>query len=192
MTGDTKLNISSRYLRPGFAYGGSCLPKDVAALQSHAQSRDLDLPLISAIPRSNEEHIRSAMDLITSLGKDKVGLLGITFKSNTDDLRNSPFLELARRLLDHGVDIRVFDPDLDPKGMIGANRAYLTEQLPRFEQFLASSPEELMEFSDIVVLGKEAETLIGAALKLRPGQHLVDLSGMSVRPLEGNYIGIAW
>jgi len=192
MTGDTKLNISSRYLRPGFAYGGSCLPKDIAALQSHAQSRDLDLPLISAIPMSNEEHLQSAMHLIEDLGGDKVGLLGITFKSNTDDLRNSPFLELARRLLDSGREVRVFDPDFDPQGLIGANLAFLREQLPSFEQILVSSPDEVMAFGDIVVLGKNDEPLVDAALKLGPGQHLVDLAGMSVRPVVGSYVGIGW
>jgi GDP-mannose 6-dehydrogenase len=192
MTGDTKLNISSRYLRPGFAYGGSCLPKDIAALQSHAQSRELDLPLISAIPQSNEEHIRSALDLIEDLGGNKVGLLGITFKSNTDDLRNSPFLELARRLLAGGKEVRVFDPDFDPKGLIGANLAFLSEQLPSFAQILVSSPEEVLAFGDIVVLGKNDEPLVDAALKLGPAQHLVDLAGMSVRPVDGSYVGIGW
>ncbi|HJS71718.1 MAG TPA: nucleotide sugar dehydrogenase [Acidimicrobiia bacterium] len=192
MTGDTKLNISPRYLRPGFAYGGSCLPKDVSALRAHAKSRDLDVPLISAIPESNDEHIRSAVDLITDIGDSRVGLLGVTFKSNTDDLRNSPFLELARRLLDQGVDVRVFDPDIDPNTLIGANMTFLSEQLPTLERILVSSPDEVMQFGDTIVLGKDDEPLVTAALTLGPAQHLVDLAGMSVRPLEGSYVGIAW
>lgn len=170
MTGDTKLNISPRYLRPGFAYGGSCLPKDVSALRAHAKSRDLDVPLISAIPESNDEHIRSAVDLITDIGDSRVGLLGVTFKSNTDDLRNSPFLELARRLLDQGVDVRVFDPDIDPNTLIGANMTFLSEQLPTLERILVSSPDEVMQFGDTIVLGKDDEPLVTAALTLGPAR----------------------
>jgi GDP-mannose 6-dehydrogenase len=192
MTGDTKLNISGRYLRPGFAYGGSCLPKDVSALQAHARARDVELPLLSAIPHSNDEHIQSAMDLITELGARRVGLLGITFKANTDDLRNSPFLELARRLVELGMEVRVFDPDIDPKTLIGANMEFATDQLPDFERFLVTSSEEVMGFGDIVVLAKDAEPLVRAALRLRPDQHLLDLAGMSVRPVDGSYVGIAW
>jgi GDP-mannose 6-dehydrogenase len=192
MSGDTKLNISARYLRPGFAYGGSCLPKDVSALQSHARSRDLELPLVAAIPRSNDEHINSAMDLIAELGGARVGLLGLTFKKDTDDLRNSPYLELARRLVGSGVEVRVFDPDLDPESLIGANMEFVNGQLPGFGQFLVTSSDDVMAFGDIVVLAKDAEALVEAALRLQPDQHLLDLTGMSVRPVDGNYVGIAW
>jgi GDP-mannose 6-dehydrogenase len=192
MSGDTKLNISPRYLRPGFAYGGSCLPKDVSALQSHARTRDLELPLVAAIPRSNDEHIKSAMDLIAGLGGARVGLLGLTFKKNTDDLRNSPYLELARRLVGSGVEVRVFDPDLDPESLIGANMEFVNGQLPGFGQFLVTSSDDVMAFGDIVVLAKDAEPLVEAALKLQPDQYLLDLTGMSVRPVDGNYVGIAW
>jgi GDP-mannose 6-dehydrogenase len=192
MTGDTKLNISARYLRPGFAYGGSCLPKDVAALQAHARTSELELPLISAIPRSNDEHIRSAIDLIGDLGGGRVGLLGLTFKKDTDDLRNSPFLELARRLIESGVEVRVFDPDVDPEALIGANMEFVSDRLPTYEQFLVASSDDVMQFGDVIVLAKDAETLVDAAMRLRPDQHLLDLAGMSVRPVEGRYVGIAW
>lgn len=192
MTGDTKLNISAKYLSPGFAYGGSCLPKDVSALQAHANSRDLDLPLVSAIPRSNDEHIQSAIDLIDELGGRRVGLLGLTFKKDTDDLRNSPYLELARRLVGSGAEVRVFDPDLDPESLIGANMEFVAGHLPGFGEFLVTSSDDVMEFGDVVVLAKDAWPLVEAALKLRPDQHLLDLTGMSVRPVEGNYLGIAW
>jgi GDP-mannose 6-dehydrogenase len=132
------------------------------------------------------------MDLIAELGGGRVGLLGLTVKRDTDDLRNSPYHELARRLVRQGGEVRVFDPDLDPESLIGANMEFVNGQLPGFGQFLVTSADDVMEFGEIVVLAKDAEPLVEAALGLRPDQYLLDLTGMSVRPVDGSYLGIAW
>ena len=133
---DTKLNISAKYLRPGFAFGGSCLPKDVRALTYKARSLDLELPLINAIMPSNRSHIERAMQMVLDLNERDVGVLGLSFKAGTDDLRESPVVELVERLLGKGHEIRIFDHNVNLSRLVGANRAYIYQHLPHIAKLM--------------------------------------------------------
>ena len=192
LVSDTKLNISARYLKPGFAYGGSCLPKDLSALTWSIRETGLTLPLVEAINRSNDEQIESAIRAVRQIGNRNVGMLGLTFKANTDDLRSSPFVDMACRLIDLGFVVRASDPNIDMDTLIGANRTYLNDKLPDAEGVIASSLEEVLEFAETVVLGKDEPRLLEAAKNLREDQHLLDLVGMGERPIQGGYVGIGW
>lgn len=140
---DTKLNVSKRYLMPGFAFGGSCLPKDVRAVLHAGHQLDLQLPLIAAILSSNEQVIERAFQKVRASGKKRVGLIGLSFKSNTDDLRESPFVELAERLLGKGYDLKIYDPNVIAARLTGANKEYIDQVIPHLSRLLVSSLDEL-------------------------------------------------
>lgn len=148
---DTKLNISRRYLMPGFAFGGSCLPKDVRAILYAGKQFDLNLPLIDSILLSNEEVIDRAFQKIRSSGKRRIGLVGLSFKSNTDDLRESPFVELAERLLGKGYELRIYDPNVVTARLTGANKTYIDAVIPHLSRLLVPSLEELHDAELLVV-----------------------------------------
>ena len=131
---DTKLNISPAYLRPGFAFGGSCLPKDVRALTHTATRLDVEVPVLSNVLASNESHLRRAIDMITSQHKRRIGIFGLSFKAGTDDLRESPLVELAERLVGKGYEIQIYDPTVALSRLVGANRAFLDEWLPHISE----------------------------------------------------------
>jgi GDP-mannose 6-dehydrogenase len=176
---DTKLNISERYLRPGFAFGGSCLPKDVRALLHVAKRHDLNLPLVSSLLASNEAVIDRAVQQILDTRVRRIGLIGLAFKSNTDDLRESPFVELAEHLLGKGRELRIYDPNVSIARISGANRQYINEMIPHLSRILVGSPQELAD-SELLVVGHrypEAEALLGT-----PGIPVIELgvaSGMA-------------
>jgi len=149
---DTKLNISPRYLKPGFAFGGSCLPKDVRALLHAGNALDLHLPLIAAILPSNEQVIERAFQKIRSTGKRRIGLIGLSFKSNTDDLRESPFVELAERLLGKGHEIHIYDPNVITSRLTGANKKYIDNVIPHLSRLLVRSLGELA-VAELVLVG---------------------------------------
>ena len=140
---DTKLNISGRYLMPGFAFGGSCLPKDVRAINYAGKETDLQLPLMKAILASNEQVVRRAFDAVRSTGARRLGLIGLSFKSNTDDLRESPFVELAEQLLGKGYELRIYDPNVITARLKGANKEYIDRVIPHLSRLLVSTLEEL-------------------------------------------------
>lgn len=149
---DTKLNISRRYLMPGFAFGGSCLPKDLRAVLHAGKQLDLQLPLVSAILSSNVEVIERAFQKIRATGKKKIGLIGLSFKSNTDDLRESPFVELAERLLGKGYELRIYDPNVIEARLTGANKDYINGVIPHLSRLLVHSLEELRD-SELLLVG---------------------------------------
>ncbi|MGZ8177328.1 nucleotide sugar dehydrogenase [Williamsia sp. SKLECPSW1] len=192
---DTKLNISDAYLRPGFAFGGSCLPKDVRALMHTARQNDLEIPVIANIMVSNESQIRRVIDMIVATGKRRVGLYGLSFKSGTDDLRESPLVELVERLLGKGFDVRVYDANVTLSSIVGANREYITQHLPHVVELLVSSVEEVMDHGDVVVVAG-ADPEIVAAVDVAPAEtlviDLVRLPGAELRRLGENYSGIGW
>src|ERR1700741_4621908 len=159
---DTKLNVSPAYLRPGFAFGGSCLPKDVRGLVYAAHRADVNVPLLSHLLPSNEEHLRRAFELVARTGKRKVGLFGLSFKPGTDDLRESPLVELAERLLGKGYDLRIYDANVSLSRLLGANREFIEARLPHLGQQLRSSVEEVLEHADVILVGcKDPDELAG-------------------------------
>lgn len=149
---DTKLNISRRYLMPGFAFGGSCLPKDVRAILYLAKELDLQLPVITAILSSNEQVIERAFQKIRATGARRLGLIGLSFKSNTDDLRESPFVELAERLLGKGYELSIYDPNVIAARLTGANKEYIDRVIPHLSRLLVSSLDELSN-ADLLLVG---------------------------------------
>lgn len=159
---DRDLNISHRYLRPGFGFGGSCLPKDLRAMVHVAKDRDVVTPLLSSVIDSNDVHIQRVVDSLLEMGKPRVALLGLSFKNGSDDLRESPFVRLAEALIGKGVPLRIYDPDVEVSSVFGRNQAYIEAHLPHVAQLVAPSIEEATGHADVVVVGKRvaaAETL---------------------------------
>lgn len=190
---DTKLNLSSCYLKPGFAFGGSCLPKDVRALTHKARMMDLDLPVLNAIVPSNQMQIETALRMITDLGHKRIGVLGFSFKAGTDDLRESPMVDVIERLLGKGYDLRVYDKNVNMARLIGANRDYLLNHIPHISSLMVESVDEVLDHGQVIVVGSKAGEFEGLVERLKDDQVLVDL--VRVAPLttrEGRYHGICW
>jgi GDP-mannose 6-dehydrogenase len=174
---DTKLNISPRYLKPGFAFGGSCLPKDVRAILYAGKELDLELPLIGAILVSNERVINRAFQKIHATGARRVGLIGLSFKADTDDLRESPFVELAERLLGKGYELSIYDPNVIAARLTGANKQYIDRVIPHLSRLLVSSLDEL-NHTELVLVGHRFS---GVANFLEKTSTLVfDLAGRQI------------
>lgn len=173
---DTKLNISSRYLRPGFAFGGSCLPKDLRALLYLARHRDLQLPVLESILPSNRVHVQEAVDLVLKDSRRRVGIIGLSFKPDTDDLRESPIVELAETLTGKGLDVRIYDENVNLSKLVGGNKAFIERVIPHISALMCASIEEVVELSDVIVVAHELrdgwERLVDL---LKPGQLLIDL-----------------
>lgn len=190
---DTKLNISSKYLRPGFAFGGSCLPKDVRALTYKARSLDLDVPLINSVMPSNERHIERALRMVLDLNERRVGVLGLSFKAGTDDLRESPVVELVERLLGKGHEIRIFDHNVNLSRLVGANRAYIFEHLPHIAKLLADDVDEVVTHGGTIVVGNSDKYFADVVGRLNMSQRVVDLVRISNgRDTAGGYNGLCW
>lgn len=190
---DTKLNISSNYLRPGFAFGGSCLPKDVRALNYRARSLDVRLPLIESILKSNLLQVERAARLVASRKSRKVGILGLSFKPGTDDLRESPLVELVERLIGKGFDVRIYDSNVLLSRLLGANREYLETMIPHVDTLLVPSVDELLAHADTIVVGHSTPEFQRVPGQLRVGQSLIDLVRLPTRgDCAGHYIGFSW
>src|SRR5690606_21244635 len=154
----TKLNLSPCYLKPGFAFGGSCLPKDVRALTHYARSHDVETPVLSSILASNELQIRRAFNLLQGYGRRRIGVLGMSFKAGTDDLRESPLGGLIEFLIGKGYELSIYDRNVSLAKLIGANRDYILEHIPHIEKLMVDDPCRLIERSDILIIGTaEAE-----------------------------------
>jgi GDP-mannose 6-dehydrogenase len=190
---DHKLNISEAYLRPGFAFGGSCLPKDLRALVYRAGQRDVQVPLLRSTLESNRQQVRIAVDRILETGKKKIGFLGLSFKAETDDLRESPLVEVIETLLGKGYEVRIFDPNVSLSRLHGANREYMEEHLPHLSALLTDSLAEVMEVCEVIVFGNRSPAAAEALARSRPGQILLDLVRVAERPeTRGRYDGISW
>ncbi|MPY82680.1 MAG: nucleotide sugar dehydrogenase [Actinophytocola sp.] len=191
---DRKLNISPAYLRPGFAFGGSCLPKDLRGLVYAARSADVSVPLLSHVLTSNEEHLRRAFDLIAATGRRKIGLFGLSFKPGTDDLRESPLVDLAERLLGKGYDLRIYDPTVTLSRLMGANRAYIEDRLPHLSELLSASAADVMAHAEVCVIGSTGEDVIAALDDAgeRPIIDLVRLPDAARRRTQKGYAGLGW
>ncbi len=191
---DTQLNVSPAYLRPGFAFGGSCLPKDLRAIAYHSRQLDLELPLLGSVLPSNDRHFEHTIRLIESYHPGRVTLLGLTFKTGTDDLRESPYVGVAERLLGRGLDIRIWDPDLDWSKVRGTNRSFIEQRLPHLAKLLYRTPEEALDASDVALLGTSHSRAL-TALSRQPDVTVVDAEGslsLELRDRAQNYVGVAW
>lgn len=191
---DTKLNISPAYLRPGFAFGGSCLPKDLRALVYAARHADLDLPLLESVLPSNEQHLQRTLGAVMAMGRRRVGLIGLSFKPGTDDLRESPLVELAERLLGKGFELKIFDPVVSFSNLVGANREYVEAHLPHLSKLLAPTLDEVLDHAEVCIVGARVPDL-EQQLSGRSGRIVVDLVRLDgageLRDREG-YVGVAW
>lgn len=188
---DRKLNVSPAYLRPGFAFGGSCLPKDLRAILYRAKQQDLDLPLLGSILPSNESQLRRGLKLVTESGKSRIGLLGLTFKSGTDDLRESPYVELAEMLIGKGYDIRIHDENVEMARLVGANAAYIQQHIPHLTRLLMPF-DEVLDHAELLVVNTNDPRYMDVARRVRPDQQVVDLVGIPTGDGSASVKGIAW
>ncbi len=192
---DTKLNISSAYLTPGFAFGGSCLPKDLRALTYRARELDLRMPLLESILTSNQEHIQRVVEAILQTNKKKVGVLGLSFKAGTDDLRESPQVELVKRLLGEGCQIRIWDQDVSIGRLVGSNQQFIEQVIPHVASLLATSLEEVFQAAEVVVIASRSLPKEKIEAHLKPDQIVIDLVNLEkARRMEGvaAYHGLCW
>jgi len=191
---DTKLNLSSTYLRPGFSFGGSCLPKDVRALQYRAREVDVDMPLINALLDSNRLPVERAIERIVETGKRKVGLLGFSFKAGTDDLRESPLVILAEALLGKGFELAIYDRNVSLARLVGANRQYIDHQIPHLSRHLCESISDVVTRSEVVVIGNGAPEFSDAVALCQPDQIVIDLVRIPLDfgRVRAQYDGLCW
>jgi GDP-mannose 6-dehydrogenase len=190
---DRKLNISPAYLLPGFAFGGSCLPKDLRALAYKAKSSDVLLPIINSILPSNELQIANGLQLITQTGHKRIGVLGFSFKAGTDDLRESPMIEVIERLIGKGYDLRIFDRNVKLASLIGANRDFILNRIPHISRLMVEDLDDVLDHAETVVIGNKDPEFESVPRRLRQGQHMVDFVRITDRRSEnGKYNGICW
>jgi len=191
---DTKLNLSSYYMKPGFAFGGSCLPKDVRALTYKARSCDIDVPILNAIIPSNNRQVEKGLEMIIEKGSKKVGILGFSFKAGTDDLRESPLVEVIERLIGKGYDIRLYDKNVKIASLVGANKDYILNHIPHISNLMVDNIDEVLEHADTIVIGNGAEEFRAVAADIPYGKCVVDLVRIIDRrsSAEDGYDGICW
>ncbi|MFG1705612.1 nucleotide sugar dehydrogenase [Nonomuraea sp. M3C6] len=191
---DRKLNISPAYLRPGFAFGGSCLPKDLRGLVYAARRADVSVPLLSHVLPSNEAHLQRAFELVVAADSRKVGLFGLSFKPGTDDLRESPLVELAERLLGKGYDLRIYDENVTLSRLMGANRQYIEQRLPHLGDLLTTSVDDVLAHADVCVIGSREPAVLDAVERAgtRTIIDLVRLPDAAERRATPGYVGLAW
>lgn len=190
---DTKLNISTTYLTPGFAFGGSCLPKDLRALTYQAKVHDLELPILASVLTSNELQVNHGLRLIMETGHKKVGILGFSFKAGTDDLRESPMIEVIERLLGKGHELWIYDKNVSLATLMGANRDYILNRIPHISRLMVPNIEAVLAHAETVVIGNKDPEFKQVPGRLGEHQRLVDLVRISERRSgDGNYSGICW
>jgi GDP-mannose 6-dehydrogenase len=193
-TADDKLNISPNYLKPGFAFGGSCLPKDVRALTYRAKELDLRLPLFESIMPSNDEHLKRAIDMVLQTGKKKIAILGLSFKAATDDLRESPQVQLVKHLLGEGCDIRIWDDNVSLGRLIGSNREYIEKTIPHIGSLLENNLAEILKPAEVIIVATRGVSRNQLQPHLRSDQIVLDLVNLEAgrRPAAAQYEGICW
>lgn len=190
---DTKLNISRYYMKPGNPFGGSCLPKDVSALSSMSRMEGVNLPLLDNVLDTNNAHLDLLIKLVTGKGVRNVGLLGLAFKKDTDDLRGSPMVAVAETLLGRGFDLSIYDPSLNMSRLIGANEAEIQRRMPHLAQLLRSTGEEVVRESDLVVASQKCLSIDALKTVVRPDQAVIDVNGWrELASLPWKYEGLCW
>jgi GDP-mannose 6-dehydrogenase len=189
---DTKLNLSPYYLKPGFAFGGSCLPKDVRALSAKAQELSLRTPLLYSLMDSNREHIQRAAREVLAFGKKKIGLLGLAFKAETDDLRESPMVELIEILLGKGCRIKIYDKNVSWARLMGSNRRFIENAIPHLAELLSETTDDVIDDAEVVLIGTPEKEFSSALKRVRPDQIVYDLVRIQGAEPPANYHGICW
>lgn len=181
---DRQLNISPAYLRPGFAFGGSCLPKDLRAILHKSKRDDLELPLLSAILPSNRKQIQRAIEMIQSTGRQSIGVLGLSFKPGTDDLRESPIVHMIETLLGKGYQLRIFDPSVSLARLHGSNKAFLEQQLPHLSALMSEDLESLVRVSEVIVVGSRQSEFLSAIEMVSDNHSIIDLVGLKTLSVD--------
>ena len=190
---DRKLNISAAYLLPGFAFGGSCLPKDLRALSYTAKMNDLDVPILNSILPSNEKQVNRGLQLIMEKGRKNIGVLGFSFKAGTDDLRESPVIEVIERLLGKGYGLRIYDKNVNVASLIGANRDFILNRIPHISRLMVDSIEAVLDYAQVIVIGNKDPEFQAVPDKLREGQYIVDFVRIrNSNDHNDSYDGICW
>jgi GDP-mannose 6-dehydrogenase len=191
---DTKLNLSPYYMKPGFAFGGSCLPKDVRALTSRARELDVLTPMLSSLMEANHRHLYRAVKTILGWKKKKVGVLGLAFKAGTDDLRESPMVELVETLLGKGYEVKIFDKNVSMARLRGANRAFIESTLPHLAELLVETPQAILEHAEVIVVANADPDYLPVLEKVRDNQMIFDLVRIAPElPVKKeNYYGFCW
>ncbi|TLD71555.1 UDP-glucose/GDP-mannose dehydrogenase family protein [Phragmitibacter flavus] len=190
---DTKLNISKYYMRPGTPFGGSCLPKDVSALNAFADGIGVELPLLGHTLATNRAHLEALVKLILGKGKTRIGLLGLAFKADTDDLRGSPMVAVAEALLANGCELSIYDPQLNLARLIGANASEIQRRMPHLTELMCESPREVLSRCDVIVASQRCARTDELASAARADQHVVDVNGWNeLKLLPWQYEGACW
>lgn len=189
---DTKLNISCSYLKPGFAFGGSCLPKDLRALTYKARRLDLNLPILNAILPSNEQQTEKGFKMVMAKGNRKIGVLGFSFKAGTDDLRESPMVEIIERLLGKGYDIRIYDKNVKLASLVGANRDYILNHIPHISKLMTESIDDLLAHAETIIIGNNDPEFNTIFQKMKPNQTIIDFVRITDEIDRSMYEGICW
>lgn len=189
---DTKLNLSPYYLKPGFAFGGSCLPKDLRAMNYKAKELDVEVPVLASILPSNRRQIDSAIEMVVRTGKKRLGVLGFSFKAGTDDLRESPMVTLIETLIGKGYQLSIYDRDVSLARLAGANKEYIEREIPHISQLMRGSVDEVLADAEIVIIGNKADEFRQIEDKVKPGQVVIDLVRLFERRSDDSYQGICW
>jgi GDP-mannose 6-dehydrogenase len=191
---DHRLNISPAYLKPAFAFGGSCLPKDLRALTYVAKQRDVTIPMLGAVMGSNRAHIDHVLDQILACGARRVALIGLSFKSGTDDLRESPLVAVAETLIGKGYELRIYDAAVSLSRLIGANKRFIEESIPHIGRLMVSSVQDALDFAETVVIGSADKSVVGELTRSITAQHrVVDVVGLPAGSLRcASYTGACW
>lgn len=191
---DKHLNISNAYLKPGFAFGGSCLPKDLRALNYMGKTHDVVTPMLNAIMGSNRAHVDHVLDKVMVSGIRRIGMIGLSFKSGTDDLRESPLVTVAERLIGKGYDLRIYDPEVNLSRLIGANKRFIEESIPHIGNLMVHSINEVMAHGQVIIIGTSGKELLDDVVRgVTPQHRVVDLIGISKQELNcEHYEGVCW
>lgn len=190
---DTKLNLSPYYLKPGFAFGGSCLPKDLRAITYKARELDVEVPVLAAVLASNRLQVERAVEMVLRTKKKRVGLLGLSFKAGTDDLRESPLVTLTETLLGKGFELAIYDRDVSLARLFGANKEYIEREIPHISQLMRDSLKEVLDGSDVLIIGNKAAEFCELEKHLREDQVVIDLVRLfGERTSDERYLGICW